>query len=173
MMPDDIITRDSEGQLAVNTVSSTEANVPYNYDDCFTIDTNGRRALRIVGGGGGGSVDSVNGKTGVVVLTGADLTQAIELSSTSVTQELASDTIYNCGTVSALTITFPATVTPKYISQVNFTSGTTATALTAPVGMVWLGNDIVQGVFVPVASKRYAVLFFSDGTNVRGLVQGV
>lgn len=57
-MPDDIITRDSEGQLAVNTVSGTEANVPYNYDDCFTIDTNGRRALRVVGaGGGGGSVD--------------------------------------------------------------------------------------------------------------------
>ena len=47
---DDIIVRDDEGKLAVNTVSSTEANVPYNYDDCFTVDTNGRRALRIVGG---------------------------------------------------------------------------------------------------------------------------
>lgn len=57
MMPDDIITRDDQGQLAVNTVSGTEANVPYNYDDCFTIDTNGRRALRVVGGSGGGSVD--------------------------------------------------------------------------------------------------------------------
>ena len=85
---------------------------------------------------------------------------------------MAADTIYNCGTASALTITFPATVGPKYISQVNFTSGTTATALTAPAGMVWLGNDIVQGVFVPVASKRYCVLFFYDGTAVRGLVQG-
>lgn len=49
---DDILVRDSEGQLAVNTVSSTEANVPYNYDDCFTVDTNGRRALRVVGAGG-------------------------------------------------------------------------------------------------------------------------
>ena len=52
-MPDDIITRDSQGNLAVNTVSSTEANVSYNYDDCFTVDTNGRRALRVVGAGGG------------------------------------------------------------------------------------------------------------------------
>lgn len=79
MMPDDIITRDGEGQLAVNTVSSTEADVPYNYDDCFTIDTNGRRALRIVGsgGGGGGAVDSVNGKTGVVVLTASDVGAAV------------------------------------------------------------------------------------------------
>lgn len=102
-----------------------------------------------------------------------DSTQVVEKGSGAITQELAGDTVYNCGTVSALTITFPATVTPKYISQVNFTSGTTATALTAPVGMVWLGNDIVQGVFVPAVSKRYAVLFFYDGTNVRGLVQGV
>lgn len=57
-MADDIITRDSQGNLAVNTVSSTEASVPYNYDDCFTLDTNGRRALRVVGAGGSGeSVD--------------------------------------------------------------------------------------------------------------------
>lgn len=101
-----------------------------------------------------------------------DSTQVVEKGSGAITQELAADTIYNCGTASALTITFPATVGPKYISQVNFTSGTTATALTAPAGMVWLGNDIVQGVFVPVASKRYCVLFFYDGTAVRGLVQG-
>lgn len=53
---EDIIVRDSEGQLAVNTVPSTEADVPYNYDDCFTVDTNGRRALRVVGAGG--SVDT-------------------------------------------------------------------------------------------------------------------
>lgn len=60
MMPDDIITRDENGDLAVNTVSSTEANVPYNYDDCFTIDTNGRRALRVVGAGGGGGGSDVH-----------------------------------------------------------------------------------------------------------------
>lgn len=53
-MADDIITRDDNGDLAVNVVTSTEGNVPYNYDDCFTLDTNGRRALRVVGAGGGG-----------------------------------------------------------------------------------------------------------------------
>lgn len=47
-MADDIITRDSQGNLAVNMVSGVEANVPYNYDDCFTLDTNNRRALRVV-----------------------------------------------------------------------------------------------------------------------------
>jgi hypothetical protein len=53
---DDVIVRDENGHLAVNTVSGTEADVPYNYDDCFTLDTNNRRALRVVGAGGG-SVD--------------------------------------------------------------------------------------------------------------------
>lgn len=174
MMPDDIITRDSQGQLAVNTVSSTEAEVPYNYDDCFTLDTNGRRALRIVGAGGsgGGAVDSVNGKTGVVVLTGADLTTSVEVSESTLTQELASDTIYNCGEMSSLTITFPEDVDEKYISQVNFTSGTTPTTLSAPEGTIWRGSDVDSNGFTPAANKRYCVLFFYDGTSMRGLVQG-
>lgn len=74
-MSDDIITRDGNGDLAVNVVTATEGNVPYNYDDCFTLDTNGRRALRVVGagGGGGGAVSSVNGKTGAVVLDAEDV----------------------------------------------------------------------------------------------------
>lgn len=48
-MTDDIIVMDSDNRLAVNTVVSTEADVPYNYDDCFTLDINGKRALRVVG----------------------------------------------------------------------------------------------------------------------------
>lgn len=80
-MPDDIITRDEQGQLAVNTVSGTEANVPYNYDDCFTLDTNGRRALRVVGGSGGGSVDYSNvvSKTKTMPVASADNANIIYL----------------------------------------------------------------------------------------------
>ena len=59
-MADDIFVRDSNNQLAVNTVVSTEANVPYNYDDCFTLDTNNRRALRVVSAGGGSGGDQHN-----------------------------------------------------------------------------------------------------------------
>lgn len=123
-------------------------------------------------------VTSVNTKTGAVVLDAEDVgaqaaTAIVTISSATATQALAGNTIYNCGEMTSLEITLPATPTIDFIAQLNFTSGTTATALTAPAGMVWLGNDIVQGVFVPVASKRYAVLFFYDGANVRGLVQGV
>lgn len=314
---DDVIVRDENGHLAVNTVSGTEADVPYNYDDCFTLDTNNRRALRVVGAGGGSVdytkvivksdtmptasasylgyeyqyfgatdanythgyiyecvkntsyTDSVTYEAAtlsgtVVTSTTGDLamlasqyitgdiesivsgtltydsagelwvfvgkdsedntvgtfqvyqqdyedagftftgtpedgdvvaftctitdnstyawqrlnvqptgeTAIVNVSASTLTQELADNTIYNCGELSALTITFPASAGIGFISQVNFDSGTTETALTAPVDTVWLGDDIVSDVFVPVASKRYSVLFFNDGSSIRGIVQG-
>lgn len=97
--------------------------------------------------------------------------EVVTVSASTLTQELADNTIYNAGTLTALTITFPATPTASYISQVNFSSGTTATALTAPVDVVWTGDDIVSDVFVPDVSKRYSVLFFYDGVSMCGITK--
>lgn len=97
--------------------------------------------------------------------------EVVTVSASTLTQELADNTIYNAGTLAALTITFPATPTASYISQVNFSSGTTATALTAPVDVVWTGDDIVSDVFVPDVSKRYSVLFFWDGASMCGIAK--
>lgn len=94
------------------------------------------------------------------------------VATSTLTQQCADNTIYNCGELSALTITFPATPGVGYISQVNFTSGATATTLSAPVGTIWRGSDVDSNGFTPVANKRYCVLFFYDGTAMRGLVQG-
>ena len=173
-MDNDIFTLDTNNNAAVRTVSVSRSAPESNSPIIFTTDDNGNACVRVTGngGGGGGAVDSVNGKTGVVVLTGADLTTSVTVSTSTLTQELASDTIYNCGELSALTITIPNSVDEKYISQVNFTSGATATVLTAPVDVIWRGSDVDSNGFTPVANKRYAVLFFSDGVNVRGLVQG-
>lgn len=113
----------------------------------------------------------VIGENELSVLTDASLSTVIPVSGTSVTQELATDIIYNCGELSALTITYPATMDAGYITQINFSSGATPTTLSAPAGTVWRGSD-VSTTFTPVANKRYAVLFFYDGVNVRGLVQG-
>lgn len=124
------------------------------------------------GGGSGGGVVSVNGRTGVV--TGVqDVATISTVSAATLTQELANNTIYDCGELTDLTITLPATINADWACQVNFTSGTTPTALTAPNTIKWKGDDLTAGVFVPVASKRYAVLFFTDGVNVRGIVQAV
>jgi hypothetical protein len=148
-----------DGDYAI--VGSTDTIWVWDSDSSDWVDTDKK-----------GQVESVNNKTGAVVLTGADLTTLVTESGATVSRQLASDTIVNCDTVTSLTITLPSTYDAKFISQINFTSGATPTSLTAPNTIVWLGNDITSSVFVPVANKRYAVLFFSDGTNVRGLVQG-
>lgn len=114
----------------------------------------------------------VIGENELSILTDASLSTVESVSGTTVTQELLPDIIYNCGELSALTITFPATMDAGYIAQINFTSGATPTTLSAPAGTVWRGSDVDSNGFTPVANKRYSVLFFYDGTQVRGLVMG-
>lgn len=88
------------------------------------------------------------------------------------TVELATNTIYNAGEMSSLTITLPTT-DAMFTSQLNFTSGATATAFTAPDTIKWAGDDITDNAFVPAANKRYSVMFYSDNVNIRAIVQGV
>lgn len=98
------------------------------------------------------------------------MTKVIELTTTSV--ELASDNIYNGAELASVTFTLPATVPVNFTAQLNFTSGATATVLTAPNTINFDGDDCSGGVFTPVASKRYQVLIDSDGVNVNGYVIG-
>ena len=97
----------------------------------------------------------------------------VSKSGSSVTQQIASNTIYNCGELTALTVTLPSTLEIDYISQINFTSGSTATQLTAPATIVWDGDSIdTNGLFVPEANMRYTVMLYSDGSNILGIVRG-
>ena len=95
------------------------------------------------------------------------------ISEGALTQQVVDNAIYNAGELSALTITLPDLMDAGFISQVNFTSGSTATQLTAPNTIVWTGDDLDDGVFVPAANRRYVVMFHYDGVNVRGVVQGI
>lgn len=113
-----------------------------------------------------------NGADIAVPTTGGTMaleSNVIELSESTV--ELATNTIYNAGEMAALTITFPTT-DETYVSQLNFTSGSTATAFTAPDTVKWIGDDISDGAFVPATGKRYAIMFYYDGVQLRGAVQG-
>lgn len=85
--------------------------------------------------------------------------------------ELDINTIYNAGEVASLSITFP-TVDVRYTSQLNFTSGATATAFTAPDDIKWDGDSIVKGAFVPEINKRYVILFYYDGVNICAIARG-
>lgn len=100
-------------------------------------------------------------------------TQTYTISGGAATQQVEDNAIYNAGELSALTITLPGLIDTGFISQFNFTSGSTATQLTAPNTIVWTGDDLDDGVFVPAANRRYVVMFHYDGVNVRGVVQGI
>ena len=51
----DVLQRNAAGELEVRVVNGTEkADAPANYDDVFTVNSEGKRALRVVGAGGGG-----------------------------------------------------------------------------------------------------------------------
>lgn len=85
-------------------------------------------------GGGGGSVTSVNGQTGAVVLTASDVGAAavetvVEVEGTTPTITPSANTVYNCCELTSLTITDPP-ATGAY--SIVFTSGATATATTIP-----------------------------------------
>ena len=128
------------------------------------------------GGGGGGAVSSVNGKTGAVVLNATDVgaeevTNVVTVSSSTFSQQLANNTIYNCTTnMTSISVSFPSSPTADYISQLNFTSGSTATTFNASGTIDWYGDD-VSTTFTPVANKRYTIMFYYDGVKFRGIVQ--
>lgn len=100
-------------------------------------------------------------------------TPVITISTSTVVQALASNYVYDCGEMTSIEVTLPSTLTANFASQMNFTSGTTATTFTAPNTIKWLGDDTLNYAFTPVANKRYTVLFYYDGVYMRGLVQGI
>lgn len=53
---DDVLTRNSDGELAVRTVSATEQSTVVNPNDVYTRDTDGNLCIRTTGSGGG-SID--------------------------------------------------------------------------------------------------------------------
>ena len=53
-MYDDVLTRNENEELAVRTVSSTEQQTVVNPNDVYTRDTDGNLAVRVVGQGGSG-----------------------------------------------------------------------------------------------------------------------
>lgn len=107
------------------------------------------------GGGGSGAVDSVNGKTGAVVLDADDVGASpapFEVTVTTagaVSQECANNTIYTfTGALTSLTLT-EASGAREYL--VIFATGSTAPTVTFPSGVAFSDALTIE------ANKRYEV----------------
>ena len=86
---------------------------------------------------------------------------------------LEDNSIYNGGIQTSITIALPANYSIGFLCEIDFSSGSTATTLTYPNTIKWLGDDIASNIFTPVANKRYTVIIYYDGIEYVGIVKGV
>lgn len=94
----------------------------------------------------------------------------VEDSDAEITPE--DNTIYNCGELASLDLVLPEAYGLGYLAQINFSSGATATQLTDEGDINWIGDDVDNsGMFVPDTGKRYVVMLYTDGVDIRGVVQ--
>lgn len=85
----DVLQRNAAGELEVRVVNGTEkADAPANYDDVFTVNSEGKRALRVVGAGTVTSVNGVQPVDGNVEITGDNITATVGEEEATITQHL-------------------------------------------------------------------------------------
>lgn len=73
----------------------------------------------------------------------------------------------------SLTITTPDTVSEDYAAYIVFASGDTATGVNYPDTMLWSGDDVIDGVFAPLPSRRYNIGIWYDGQAVNAVSRSV
>ena len=86
--------------------------------------------------------------------------------------EVKDNAIFNCGVLDSIEITAPAAFGLDFACQLNFTSGDTPTAFSSD-GVTYAGDNTSDGVFTPIADRRYTIMFYSNGTDLVGAVKGV
>lgn len=90
----------------------------------------------------------------------------------SITPESNTEYRYSNDMVS-LTITMPDTVPQDYAVYVVFTSGETTTGVNYPDTMLWSGDDVIDGIFAPLPSRRYNIGIWYDGQAINAVSRSV
>ena len=184
-----IITRSVCGCSSPNatTGACTKDNLYINYDGDNTYRSSRQLILQAgtVGTGYGNNVYQYAAVRGDALKGYCDSTYEALTATATITSgtsfECTDNTIFDGGSsaIAAVTCTLPSTIPADYWVQINFASGSTATTFTYDSSIKWVdGCDDVQFIsnvrkFVPVANKRYTVMFISDGTNVIATAKGV
>ena len=98
------------------------------------------------------------------IMTGVD---------TSVVLTPENNAEYRYGVLTSLSLTLPDQPEPNYAAYLVFSSGATATEISYPDALKWSGEDVIDGIFTPLASRRYNVGLWYDGVCLNGVVRGV
>lgn len=151
-------------QLIINRLTKTQfEGVSPSRNELWAVDLEFSGNKLLATDGNGEIVESSDVPTTIQALSATD----------SIT--LADAVLYQGGEQTSLTIALPASATVGFISQITFKSGATATSLTYPNTLVWnnRGEDVIGGVFTPVANKVYTVIVIYDGYQFVGFTEGV
>lgn len=105
------------------------------------------------------------------VAEGTSDVNVVELETASESITLEDNTIYNGGEMTSLTITLPTGVNNAFMSEVDFSTGSTAPQFVVTGVINWLGDVDGQGDPDIQVSSRYVIMFSYDGVNFVGLVK--
>ena len=138
------VTYDWIGTLSEYQTAVAGGNIPSTYTCYITDDT------------------VAEGTSGINV---------VELETASESITLEDNTIYNGGEMTSLTITLPTGVNNAFMSEVDFSTGSSAIQFTVTGTITWLGDVDNQGDPDIQTSSRYVIMFSYDGVNFVGLVK--
>ena len=111
-----------------------------------------------------------NGITQACTMAGYALNPNVVTVSNNATITLTNNTCFRGATLSAFTISVPATFEYPYFCECDFVSGSTATTITYSGSgtITWSpdSDDLVSGIFVPVDNTEYTLMFWYNGTSL-------
>lgn len=110
------------------------------------------------GGAGGGTSTPT-----ITIITSTD---------TAATLTPANNTEYRYGELTSLSLDVSSPA-DDYAAYIAFTSGTTATETIYPDTLKWSGDDVIDGVFTPLANRRYNIGIWYDGECTNAVARGV
>jgi hypothetical protein len=138
------VTYDWIGTLSEYQTAVAGGNIPSTYTCYITDDT------------------VAEGTSGVNVVDFATASESVTLED---------NTIYNGGEMTSLTITLPTGINNAFMSEVDFSTGSSAIQFTVTGTITWLGDVDNQGDPDIQTSSRYVIMFSYDGVNFVGLVK--
>lgn len=86
---------------------------------------------------------------------------------------LTDNVIYNGSELATFEIQLPSSASVDFLCEIDFSSGSTATTITYPNTINWVGDDVTSNVFTPAVNKRYTIMFTYNGTGWLAVVVGV
>lgn len=89
------------------------------------------------------------------------------------TDTLLHNAIYHLNEMGSINFNLDENLNDLFSCEVDFTSGATPTVVTSDSRIKWVGDDVVSGVFTPIANTRYSCTLQYDGVFVRGMAFGI